>query len=600
MFTERLNKIMKIIGAKPTDIAGIIGCDRSAVDRICKGSRVPQNVGKSATRIVLAIYSFADEKGKTEDILNEIGCSASFSAEQIKGEIMRWLYDGEEPIKARKEVPTVLHTHDKFGQRFSAILDLAEFSNVRFGKLLSIDPSYISRFRNGLRTPVSNSKLTEKICRVLYSRFKDQKRLSNLARLMNISPENLHNDTDWEKELYSWLFLSDDSTVSSFVVGMIDQIGSFSADIIKPPLSFETVVDKRALGDNQSLYHGITGLQTAVLRFLGNVIERKEKDLYLFSDQNIDWITADKAFQQKWMSLMIQCVTSGVKIHIIHNIERNLTEIGEAIRSWLPLYPSGQIESFYLDGQKNTNLSTTLFLCPGYACIYGNNVVGTENENGNYLYETEPEKTNLCRQFFDTLLGKAHRLIRLCKTADFLRFETGSSDIAVLSSCPTVFSMPENLFSEYFNHSELLVEANDAKDIYKQMKCLFENALLSGHFHECAPLPRDEDLFDEKIYPEFLSTPYSPQEFAEHTKNIINLLDNTKYRFYPLPEPSFLDVQIIISENSVAVSRLKAPFFTIFLEHPFLCRAFAEYADSVKKQYTQDKVTLKRKLEGYC
>ena len=45
MFTERLNKIMKIIGANPTEIAGIIGCDRSAVDRICKGSRVPQNGG---------------------------------------------------------------------------------------------------------------------------------------------------------------------------------------------------------------------------------------------------------------------------------------------------------------------------------------------------------------------------------------------------------------------------------------------------------------------------------------------------------------------------------------------------------------------------
>lgn len=168
MFTERLNKIMKIIGAKPTDIAGIIGCDRSAVDRICKGSRVPQNGGKSASRIVLAIYSFADEHGKTEDILNEIGCSASFSAEQINGEIMRWLYDEENPIKARKEVPAISHTHDKFGQRFSAILDLAEFSNVRFGRLLNIDPSYISRFRNGLRTPVSNSKLTRK-CAVLFT-----------------------------------------------------------------------------------------------------------------------------------------------------------------------------------------------------------------------------------------------------------------------------------------------------------------------------------------------------------------------------------------------------------------------------------------------
>ena len=379
--------------------------DGSAVDRVCKGSRVPQNGGKSASRIVLAIYSFADEHGKTEDILNEIGCFASFSAEQIKDEIMRWLYDGEEPIKAHKESSTALHPHDKFGQRFSAIIDLAEFSNVRFGKLLSIDPSYISRFRNGLRTPVSNSKLTEKMCRVLYSRLKDQKRLSNLARLMKISHENLHNDTYWEKELYSWLFLSEDNTVSSFVVGMVDQIGSFSADIIKPPLSFETATEKTALSDNQPLYHGMTGLQTAVLRFLGNVIERKEKDLYLYSDQNIDWITTDKSFQQKWMSLMIQCVTSGVKIHIIHNIERNLVEIGEAIRSWLPLYPSGQIESFYLDGQKNTIFSTTLFLCPGYACIYGNNVVGTENESGNYLFETEPEKINMCHQFFDTLLG---------------------------------------------------------------------------------------------------------------------------------------------------------------------------------------------------
>ena len=150
------------------------------------------------------------------------------------------------------------------------------------------------------------------------------------------------------------------------------------------------------------------------------------------------------------------------------------------------------------------------------------------------------------------------------------------------------------------NNSELKVEASDADDIYKQMKSFFEKALLSGYFHECAPLPNDEDLFNGKIYPEFLSTPYSPQEFAEHAKNIINLLDNTKYRFYPLPEPSFSDVQLIISEKSVAVSRLKAPFFTIILEHPFLCRAFAEYADSVKKQYTQDKATLKRKLEGYC
>ena len=31
--------------------------------------------------------------------------------------------------------------------------ELAEISNIRLGNLINIDPSYISRFRSGLRSP---------------------------------------------------------------------------------------------------------------------------------------------------------------------------------------------------------------------------------------------------------------------------------------------------------------------------------------------------------------------------------------------------------------------------------------------------------------
>ena len=65
MFTERFNKIMKTVGAKPTDIAGIIGCDRSAVDRICKGSRVPQNGEKFES-----VNAFIDELKNYIDYYN--------------------------------------------------------------------------------------------------------------------------------------------------------------------------------------------------------------------------------------------------------------------------------------------------------------------------------------------------------------------------------------------------------------------------------------------------------------------------------------------------------------------------------------------------
>lgn len=87
------------------------------------------------------------------------------------------------------------------------------------------------------------------------------------------------NSISGAKTLKDTLFAKlppEDNTVSSFVVGMVDQIGSFSADIIKSPLPFEQAADKTVLSDNQPLYHGMTGLQTAVICFLGNVIERKE------------------------------------------------------------------------------------------------------------------------------------------------------------------------------------------------------------------------------------------------------------------------------------------------------------------------------------
>ena len=63
MFTERLNLVMNMLGAKSPDLARIIGCDRSNIDRMVKGGRIPKKNGKSICRIAEALYLFADEKG---------------------------------------------------------------------------------------------------------------------------------------------------------------------------------------------------------------------------------------------------------------------------------------------------------------------------------------------------------------------------------------------------------------------------------------------------------------------------------------------------------------------------------------------------------
>jgi len=47
------------------------------------------------------------------------------------------------------------------------------------------------------------------------------------------------------------------------------------------------------------------------------------------------------------------------------------------------------------------------------------------------------------------------------------------------------------------------------------------------------------------------------------------------------------------------VARLKPPFLTIRFGHPDLCRAFVAYAERIRDQYKQDKLTTREILERY-
>lgn len=61
----------------------------------------------------------------------------------------------------------------------------------------------------------------------------------------------------------------------------------------------------------------------------------------------------------------------GVKIKIIHNVDRIEEEMVSAIRGWLPLYLSGMIEPFVFRKSRNARFYHTVFLRSGGACIHG-------------------------------------------------------------------------------------------------------------------------------------------------------------------------------------------------------------------------------------
>ena len=221
MFTERLNHIMNTIGAKSPDISRIIGCDRSNIDRILKGVRIPKKQGKSIWRIVQAVYLFADEQNEIDRLLACFDVKNSETPEQIQQEMINWLYEREEEAPVKVKPRKDLDSYRSFGQKIDAVMKLAELSNIRFGNMLNVDASYISRFRNGFASPVSNEKLMNKTCEVLLERLVLQNKLPLLADLMKIPVQELE-ETDVALEIFhDWLFPTEQKDPSPYILNLV-------------------------------------------------------------------------------------------------------------------------------------------------------------------------------------------------------------------------------------------------------------------------------------------------------------------------------------------------------------------------------------------
>lgn len=603
MFTERLNTLMEALEISSPSLAKHMGCDRSNIDRFRKGVRVPQRDGKSALRIVEALYTYADDAGKTDLLLLTVPCADASSGEQIREALMRWLFEGETDKKVAEKPAEKQQKNSVFGQRLNAVMELTGLSNARLGKLLHVDSSYISRFRSGLRSPVANHRMADSLCSILLEQVCDRNLMTELAALMKL-PDSALSPVDADLSAFrNWLFDIAPEDPIPLVMGMLDHIGLIT-EVKKLPLSFGEAAPADVLAENEPSYFGQAGLRRAVLRFLGGVVQRKPDNLLLYSDQNIEWMVADTFFRAQWGTLMALVVTGGTQIRIIHNINRDLSEMTDAIRSWLPLYPFGMIRSYYNKVPNRGLFSGTLFLCPGFACISGANIRGAEDADGLYRYDTQPAVLAAQETIFRAMLENAGELAHVEPAAGTGRFgEDTITSLTVLGNTLSLATMPEETLLSALNRAgadddmrvRLLSLRRERKDVLTRIA-------QKGFLHEFIPLPSREALQNGGVPMDLpgLSVAYTPEDFAAHVKNVLALSDEfPQFRFFPLPEPVFPKLRVLISEQTVSVVRLRPPALAFRLSHPELCRAFVSFADGVRLQYKQDRLAVKKELEQY-
>ncbi len=589
MLTEKLNELLEKIDATGAEIAKKVGFDRTNISRIKSGKRIPHPDSVTADKLINGIYLFADNKNNLDKLCAVIEADPKASAKELKNCLKNWLYEGYDPDLSSgsngtsgKKRTTAKPASHHFAERLNSSMLLADLSNVRLSKLVHADASLISRYRSGVRTPVADSELSVQISAVLFDRIIKSGNEAALCDLMGIPVPDL------EEDLFAcWLYGKDEQgdnvQAAENILGVFDSLPSGNS--IKLP-DIKDILVNEDIGD--TFYYGAEGLRNAVIRFLSNAINKSVSTMYLYSDMDQSWMTQDYEFLLKWASLMFTCVKNKTHINIIHNLDRSLDEMSDAIKSWLPLYMSGMIESYYCRKQRNPRFTHTMFLIPGVACIRSFQVSPSDTD-AIYHYYTDDQSLSIFEKEYEALLKNSSPLIHPLPMTSL----PTASDI-IIKNVLSLATMPEDL-----------VKSLNDKVLYENWKnnnMLLLKKLESGTLYECIPLADDEALSGGTvpISPVFSGTEhfYTPQQYSKHIKNIIALSEKYEnYRFYPIPETPFSNIDLLISDNSTKITPASQQGLSFELNHPSMCNAFRDYARTLMEQNKTDRNTLRKMLE---
>lgn len=409
MFQKRLQEIMTLLGLSGARLAEYSGLNQSTISKYKNGSRTPEASSPSMQSLVMGICRYTEEAAKLSTLRTFLSAHAD---EPLSDALTYYLLQQnhtENTSEKRRNDQTLVSA---FGSRLDSIMTLLDISNIRLSHLINVDASLISRYRTGARYPKENAAIRSSLSQILYERIIQQNKEAAFAEISGIPSDLLSLES-----FNDWLFLPKD--LNPLLLQSARQIlfalNSFTAvnpeDVTALPIMLDSLPVQEA-----PVYFGFSGLRSAAIRFLKAAYESDSKDIWVYSDSTTDWMNEDKHFLQIWSLLMTQCIRKGIHIHIIHNLNRNIEEMLSAVQSWLPLYMSGMMDSYYCNVDNAKSFNHTLFLCPDVACVSGMNVKGAE-EQAIFHYYAESKLLSRCRLSFQALMKDSRPLIKVYKEA---------------------------------------------------------------------------------------------------------------------------------------------------------------------------------------
>lgn len=478
-----------------------------------------------------------------------------------------------------------------FAEKLDLLMNVTNTSNSMLARNISMDASFISRLRRGVRTPARNVSYIRMMADYFSCSCTAEYQKAALREAMKSSFKNQPRETNNMVDLlYIWLREETEAKPDS-INGFLNDLSQFQFKKTGPAKAVDTHEPYRRTVSEVEEYYGTGGKQEAVLNFLSLVLHSKNpQTLLLYSDEDMGWLTENREFTLKWSNLLAQVIRSGHKIKIIHNVNRDFYEMLAAIREWVPLYMTGSIEPYYYPRIRDGLFHRTLFIAPDTAAVTSGSVGNNTKKAANFLFTNKNTVKALTEEYND-LLSRCRLLMRIFTPFsgdDYLallaEFEGEEKDAFVKTDTLTNVTMPPGVVESILSRIE-----NTARErllSYQQVRIdRFLDSLKRCRFTEIISLPDPEKVLAGNIYVNFSDILnqsllfYTPGEFRLHLLNIISLLKTYDNYHVHLTRNKYLDGSLayVREDVGVLIGKTLPPSVVFAINESNMTAAFWDY-----------------------
>lgn len=345
-------------------------------------------------------------------------------------------------------------------------------------------------------------------------------------------------------------------------------------------------------------------LMEAQLDFLKTtVLSRSDSPVTMYSDLPMTEMSKDSQFPKKWMFGMAVMLKKGLRLNMIHNVDRPFHEMMLGLESFIPMYMTGQISPYYLSGMQTSAFRHMLWVS-GAAALQGDCICGHIGDGRMYLTNRKSDVAHYQKRA-GQLLKRASPLMEIYgpdRNKAFDRFlqadsaETGQRR-ALLASLP-IYALSDDLAERILGRSRIL-EQTAILDYVHAERQRIERILEHSTVSDVLPAISEEEFsrypmglsLAGMFYPGDIRLTY--QEYLEYLNQCDAFArEHPGYTCRRDTNPPFRNIQITILEGSrVIVTKNKSPVIHFVIQHPKMCAAIE---NMVLPQ------TRKAKVNLYC